>query len=40
VGPGGNPGNYSTLGFVFGLIALAAFFLYFSGLIVSKRDPE
>ena len=40
VGPGGNPGNYSTLGFVFGLIALAAFFLYFSGLILSKRDLE
>lgn len=40
VGPGGNPGNYSTLGFIFGLIAVAAFFLYFSGLIVSKRDPE
>jgi hypothetical protein len=40
VGPGGNPGNYSTLGFVFGLIAVAAFFLYFSGLIVSKHDPE
>ncbi len=38
VGPGGNPGSYSTLGFVFGLIAVAAFFLYFSGAIATKRN--
>jgi len=38
VGPGGNPGNYSTLGFIFGLIAVKAFFLYFSGAIATKRN--
>jgi hypothetical protein len=37
VGPGGNPRDYATAGFVFGLIAIAAFIMYFSGAIVSKR---
>ena len=37
VGPAGNPRDYSTLGIAFGLIAVAAFFLYFSGTVMSKR---
>ena len=37
VGPAGNPRDYSTLGIAFGLIAVAAFFLYFSGTVISKR---
>ena len=37
VGPAGNPRDYSTLGITFGLIAVAAFFLYFSGTVISKR---
>ena len=37
VGPAGNPRDYSTLGITFGLIAVAAFFLYFSGTVMSKR---
>lgn len=40
VGPGGNPSHYATAGLVFGLIAIAAFILYFSGTIVTKRRPE
>lgn len=38
VGPAGNPRDYSTLGIAFGLIGMAAFFLYFSGAIISKRN--
>lgn len=40
VGPGGNPGDYSTAGFAFGLIAIAAFFLYFSKVIPRKRGSR
>jgi hypothetical protein len=40
VGPGGNPNDYSRLGLVFVLIALAAFSLYLSGVLITKRDPE
>lgn len=40
VGPGGNPTVYSTAGLVFGIIAVAAFFLYFSGVIVTRRNQN
>jgi len=40
VGPTGNPKDYFRLGLVFVLIALAAFSLYFSGVLITKRDPE
>jgi carbohydrate-binding DOMON domain-containing protein len=40
VGPTENPKDYFRLGLVFVLIALAAFSLYFSGVLITKRDPE
>jgi len=40
VGPEGNPSDYATAGLVFGLIAIAAFVLYFSGALVTKRDTH
>lgn len=40
VGPAGNPRHYFTAGFVFGLIAIVAFILYFSGAVFSKRKPD
>lgn len=40
VGPGGDPNTYSTAGFIFIGIAIAAFFLYFFGTIIFKRDPD
>ena len=40
VGPGGNPTVYSTAGLVFGIIAVAALFLYFSGVIITRRDQK
>ena len=40
VGPGGDPREYSTAGLVFGLIAIAAFVLYFSGAVVTRRKSD
>jgi hypothetical protein len=40
VGPGGNPTVYSTAGLVFGIIAVAALFLYFSGVIITRRNQN
>jgi len=40
VGPGGNPTVYSTAGLVFGIIAVAAFFVYFSGVIITRRNQN
>jgi len=40
VGPGGNPTVYSTVGLVFGIIAVAAFFVYFSGVIITRRNQN